>query len=62
MIKQFNKIKVSDKLFAVTETIGILLQANKDDRVYLQYCEFCKGYKSPRAHHCRKCNRLEIGL
>lgn len=26
----------------------------------MQYCEFCKGYKSPRAHHCRKCNRWDL--
>ena len=24
----------------------------------LQYCESCKGFKSPRAHHCRKCELL----
>lgn len=27
------------------------------DEEYLQYCNFCKGYKAPRSHHCRKCNR-----
>lgn len=35
---------------------------NKEDRECLQYCEFCKGYKSPRAHHCRKCNRCVIKM
>ena len=23
----------------------------------LQYCVICRGYKAPRAHHCRKCGR-----
>jgi len=23
----------------------------------LQYCGVCRGYKAPRAHHCRKCDR-----
>ena len=27
------------------------------DRAFLQYCEVCRGYKAPRSHHCRKCNR-----
>jgi len=29
----------------------------QSDRRFLQYCEVCCGYKAPRAHHCRKCNR-----
>lgn len=39
--------------------IDELLSLNelKDLRLYLQYCEQCKGYKAPRSHHCRKCNR-----
>lgn len=28
----------------------------------LQYCTFCKGYKAPRAHHCRKCNRCVMKM
>ena len=27
------------------------------DRRFLQYCEVCRGYKAPRAHHCRQCDR-----
>ena len=26
----------------------------------LQWCAECAGYKAPRAHHCRKCGRLEV--
>ena len=31
----------------------------KDESVteFLQFCTFCDGYKPPRSHHCRKCNR-----
>ncbi|CAL8099320.1 unnamed protein product [Orchesella dallaii] len=28
----------------------------------LQYCVVCKGYKAPRAHHCRKCGRCVMKL
>lgn len=30
---------------------------NQSDTEFLQYCGVCEGYKAPRAHHCRKCNR-----
>lgn len=30
---------------------------SKKDESFLQFCSVCKGYKAPRAHHCRKCNR-----
>uniref|UniRef100_A0A3Q3B1B1 Palmitoyltransferase n=1 Tax=Kryptolebias marmoratus TaxID=37003 RepID=A0A3Q3B1B1_KRYMA len=29
---------------------------------YLQYCIVCQGYKSPRSHHCRKCNRCVMKM
>lgn len=32
-------------------------QENIQDAQYLQYCRVCQGYKAPRTHHCRKCNR-----
>lgn len=28
----------------------------------LQWCETCKGYKAPRAHHCRKCGRCVMKM
>jgi len=28
----------------------------------LQFCELCQGYKSPRAHHCRKCGRCVMKM
>ena len=27
------------------------------DEQFLQFCSICDGFKPPRAHHCRKCNR-----
>lgn len=30
---------------------------NKEDIEFLQYCAVCEGYKPPRSHHCRKCQR-----
>ncbi|XP_004523184.1 palmitoyltransferase ZDHHC6 [Ceratitis capitata] len=30
---------------------------NPKDVDQLQYCTICEGYKAPRSHHCRKCNR-----
>ena len=44
--------------------IDDLLSLNevKDLRLYLQYCEICKGFKAPRSHHCRKCNRCILKM
>jgi len=28
----------------------------------LQFCVICDGYKAPRAHHCRKCNRCVMKM
>jgi len=28
----------------------------------LQWCVTCKGYKAPRAHHCRKCGRCVLKM
>lgn len=28
----------------------------------LQYCKVCVGFKAPRSHHCRKCNRCVIRM
>ncbi|CAG5081582.1 Oidioi.mRNA.OKI2018_I69.PAR.g9917.t1.cds [Oikopleura dioica] len=27
------------------------------DEQFLQFCQVCQGFKPPRAHHCRKCQR-----
>ena len=35
------------------------LQEKKEDEQYLQFCNFCEGFKAPRSHHCRKCNRYD---
>lgn len=32
------------------------------DRMYLQFCRVCQGYKAPRSHHCRKCNRCVMKM
>ncbi|XP_018316226.1 palmitoyltransferase ZDHHC6 isoform X4 [Mycetomoellerius zeteki] len=32
------------------------------DIQYLQYCIVCQGYKAPRSHHCRKCNRCVMKM
>ena len=37
-----------------------VLQKDPQKIKYLQFCDFCKGYKAPRSHHCRKCDRWEI--
>ena len=29
---------------------------------FLQYCEVCQGFKAPRAHHCRRCNRCVLKM
>lgn len=38
----------------------ICFQEKATDTQYLQYCTVCQGYKAPRSHHCRKCERLNI--
>ncbi len=30
---------------------------NDADRQHLEFCKMCAGYKPPRSHHCRRCNR-----
>lgn len=35
---------------------------NKKDESFLQYCDICDGFKAPRSHHCRKCNRCVIKM
>ncbi|KAL6430729.1 hypothetical protein ACFW04_006941 [Cataglyphis niger] len=32
------------------------------DTQYLQYCIVCQGYKAPRSHHCRKCDRCVMKM
>lgn len=38
----------------------IYFKENEAYTKYLQYCEMCQGYKSPRSHHCRKCDRWVV--
>lgn len=28
----------------------------------LQFCSVCEGYKAPRSHHCRKCERCVMKM
>ncbi|KAJ8673476.1 hypothetical protein QAD02_004738 [Eretmocerus hayati] len=32
------------------------------NRQFLQFCNVCQGYKAPRSHHCRKCNRCVLKM
>ena len=32
-------------------------QDGQQESQYLQFCRVCQGFKPPRSHHCRKCNR-----
>ena len=54
-------VTVSSYFRAVIQGPGFVpLKWNpKDDSIseFLQFCTFCDGYKPPRSHHCRKCNR-----
>lgn len=34
----------------------------KEEEGFLQYCEICEGFKSPRSHHCRKCDRCVMKM
>uniref|UniRef100_A0A182Y4U2 Palmitoyltransferase n=1 Tax=Anopheles stephensi TaxID=30069 RepID=A0A182Y4U2_ANOST len=34
----------------------------EEDEQYLQFCHVCDGFKAPRSHHCRKCNRCVIKM
>ncbi|XP_058063231.1 palmitoyltransferase ZDHHC6 [Anopheles bellator] len=33
-----------------------------EDEQHLQECNVCEGFKAPRSHHCRKCNRCVIKM
>ncbi|KAH8379427.1 hypothetical protein KR009_004934, partial [Drosophila setifemur] len=33
-----------------------------EDCKYLQFCKICQGYKAPRSHHCRRCDRCVIKM
>lgn len=44
-------------LFCFFIYVSVPKQENQRDTQYLQYCRVCQGYKAPRSHHCRKCNR-----
>ncbi|KAF6032947.1 ZDHHC6 [Bugula neritina] len=35
---------------------------NPKDCDKLQFCLTCQGYKAPRSHHCRKCNRCVMKM
>ncbi|XP_063704465.1 palmitoyltransferase ZDHHC6 [Culicoides brevitarsis] len=35
---------------------------NKEDEKFLQYCDFCEGFKAPRSHHCQRCERCIIKM
>ncbi|EEB13059.1 zinc finger protein DHHC domain containing protein, putative [Pediculus humanus corporis] len=32
------------------------------DTKYLQFCNVCLGYKAPRSHHCKKCQRCVLKM
>ena len=35
---------------------------NEQDCDQLQFCGQCQGYKAPRSHHCRRCNRCVMKM
>jgi hypothetical protein len=35
---------------------------NAKDTSRLQFCASCGGYKAPRSHHCKKCNRCVMKM
>lgn len=32
------------------------------DKMFLQFCTRCNGYKAPRSHHCRRCDRCVMKM
>lgn len=36
--------------------------ANPEHMKLLQYCDLCECYKTPRSHHCRKCDRCVMKM
>ncbi|CAG0889545.1 unnamed protein product [Cyprideis torosa] len=46
--------------FVPLEWAPPMQQEPLEDR--LQFCAVCRGYKAPRAHHCRKCGRCVLKM
>lgn len=36
--------------------------ANPEEEQFLQYCAYCDGFKTPRSHHCRRCERCVLKM
>ncbi|KAK6633556.1 hypothetical protein RUM44_004163 [Polyplax serrata] len=34
----------------------------EENTKYLQFCNICLGYKAPRSHHCKKCDRCVLKM
>lgn len=53
-------------LFAMYDGPGYLVLGWSPDSLaacqQLQFCHICQGYKAPRSHHCRKCNRCVLKM
>lgn len=50
-------ISIKYKLYDIFDLFVSINQGNQHYTQYLQYCKVCQGFKAPRSHHCRKCNR-----
>lgn len=62
----FSALTLYNFMSAIFEGPGYLAThwkpAQPEDVVHLQYCNICRGYKAPRAHHCRKCGRCVLKM
>lgn len=64
VIKQFNLILIIIIHPLKQFSVQFKIQYKKDKRAkkMLQYCNICEGYKAPRSHHCRKCQRCVMKM
>ena len=60
-LKKYSRLSLNSYLVS-SGHVPLNWQPKVSHRSKLQFCTICKGYKAPRAHHCRKCGRCVLKM